>query len=71
MCRYGKSSGAIAESDDSRSAGTSGSAFSLIESEADVCWMNTCNRPAQNLLQFGQRGEQLFGDEMESSRPPR
>ena len=31
--------------EDSRSAGTSGSAFSLIVSDADVCCRNTCSRP--------------------------
>ena len=53
VCRYGKSSGAIAENDDSRSAGTSGSAFSLIVSDADVCWMNTCSSPTSNWASSG------------------
>ena len=42
----GKSSGAIALNELSRSRGTSGSAFSLIVSDADVCMMNTCSSPA-------------------------
>ena len=52
----------------SRSAGTSGSAFSLIVSEADVCWMNTCKMPARIALKLWQRSDHLRGDQMETTR---
>ena len=66
----GKSSGAIALKELSRSRGTSASAFSLIDSDADVCCRNRCSSPtSQRRRGGGDRRLDLGRDEVKSARP--
>ena len=46
--KYGAFSGTARENQRSMSPRTSGSAFSLIESDADVCCMKKCASPTSN-----------------------
>ena len=66
--KYGAFSGTARENQRSMSPRTSGSAFSLIASDADVCWMNRCASPTSNCRELGHRGDDLARDEMKAAR---
>ena len=66
--QYAASSGTAASKKASKSARTSGEAFSLSVSAAEVCWMNRCSSPRAHLAELGQRRGHLTGDEVEAAR---
>ena len=67
--QYGASSGTASLNQDSKSSRTSGEAFSLSVSDAEVWRMNRCSSPVAHVAELGQRLEHLAGDEVEAARP--
>ena len=67
--QYGASSGTAALNQDSKSARTSGDAFSLSVSEAEVWRMNRCAGRRWSSPSSGSASTHLAGDQVEAARP--